>query len=96
MSRQSPLKVFSTRTQVSGEPEKPVYLIQDGRFFRTINHEQGWSENPDYELKSDGLVYRTEFHPMGTSKTGVYRFGKDGLLYSTETSSALPEYQIKD
>ena len=96
MHRQSPLKVFRTNAQPSGESDAPVYLIQDGHFFRTVNHEQGWSENPDYELKQDGLVYRTQFHPMGISTTGVYRFGKDGMLYPTEGEVKSPEFQIKD
>ena len=96
MLRQSPLKVFRAKTQPTTQSDAPVYLIQDGRFFRTIDHEQGWSEKPDYELKPDGLVYRTEFHPMGISKAGVYRFGKDGMLYPTEEETNLPEFQIKD
>jgi hypothetical protein len=96
MSKSLPIKVVPA----DDTPAPPVYLIRDGGFYRTVDHAQGWSEHPDYELKPDGQVYRTRFHPLGTSAHPDYRFKPDGALYRTgdhpEGSSTGPDFLVKD
>ncbi len=100
MPKHPPLKVYQTGTHPQGASTVPVYIIEDGKFYHTVDHIKGWSELPDYKLKSDGLIYRTKFHPLGISETPAYRFQKDGLLYETSDHlkgvAILPMYEIKD
>jgi len=61
----------------------PVYVITDGKLYRTINHRQGWSADPDYEMRPDGRLYRTRYHPRGAGDLPDYKFGNDQLIYRT-------------
>ncbi|MCP4020711.1 MAG: hypothetical protein GY729_02615 [Desulfobacteraceae bacterium] len=96
--KQHTLKIF----KVSGKNKEnsPVYVLQDGKFFRTTFHPEGWSLLPEYGLGTDGKVYRTEHHTMGTGKTPDYEFKKDMMIYRTPNhpDGALdkPEYKIYD
>lgn len=61
----------------------PVYVITNGKLYRTINHRQGWSADPDYEMRPDGRLYRTRHHPQGAGDLPDYKFGNDQLIYRT-------------
>ncbi len=96
MLKSHTLKLFST----SGQADFPIYTINDGKFYRTIKHPLGWSENADYELGKDGKVYRTEYHSSGTSILPDYEFRGNGKLFRTSNHpdgpSGLPDYEIQD
>jgi len=62
---------------------EPIYVIADGKLYRTVNHNQGWSADPDYEMHADGCLYRTRHHPRGTSGKPDYEFRQDRLIYRT-------------
>ena len=93
------LKVF-TLTQTDKNDDTPVYILTDGKFFRTAFHPDGWSDQPDYDLGDDGRIYRTKSHPKGFSKLPDYSFGKDRRLYRTadhpDGKSDAPEFVIQD
>ena len=95
-----PLKVYPASVSNKPDTAAPVYCIRDGGFYRTVDHALGWSEHPDYELKTDGRVYRTRFHPLGGGRHPDFYFKKDGALYRTddhpEGPSTLPEFRITD
>ncbi len=93
-------KIFKTKKNTSPENEAPVYTISDGKFFRTITHPKGWSENPDYILGDDGKLYRTEYHWQGVSALPDYEFRGDRQLYRTgnhpDGPVSEPDYEIRD
>lgn len=80
--------------------DTPVYILKDGKFFRTAFHSDGWSDQPDYLLGSDGRIYRTKNHPNGLGEMPDYEFGKDKKLYRTpdhpEGKLKTPEFEIND
>lgn len=92
------LKIFST--VMSAEDRTPVYVLTDGKVFRTAFHPNGWSDKPDYDLGQDGLFYRTAYHPDGIGQLPDYEFGKDRKLYRTSTHPQGriegPEFEIND
>ena len=87
------------RTQESGEADAPVYVIRDGRFYRTINHPAGWSDAAEYEIRSDGKVYRVEEEGNISGQTAVYEF-REIMLYRTPAhpkgACERPDYYIYD
>ena len=99
MKTDSP-KLFKNSKNPAFENKVPVYTINDGHFFRTINHPKGWTEHPDYSLGSDGKLYRTKHHWLGYSNLPDYEFRGNRQLYRTEHHpeghSDIPEYEIKD
>ena len=101
--KQHTLKVFPVLEKERDsrlKADMPVYIVKDGRFFRTAYHPQGWSQTPDYRLGSDGRIYRTKNHPEGSSDQPDYEFGRDSKLYRTISHpkglSDLPEFKIND
>ncbi len=96
MVKSHTLKLFSA----SGQPDFPVYTINDGKLYRTIKHPLGWSEHADYELGKDGKIYRTAHHPSGTGSGPDYEFRGRGKLFRTSTHpdghNDLPDYEIQD
>ena len=89
-------KIFKTASNF----EYPVYVIKEGKLFRTAFHPDGWSENPDYEFGQDGKFYRTEHHRLGSHPEPDYMFGKERKIYRTAThpdgGTPDPEYEIRD
>ncbi len=98
--RQHLLKIFKVTDNRNTEFAEPVYVMQDGKFFRTAFHPEGWSQHPDYDLGNDGKIYRTEYHHNGFGELPDYEFGKDMKLYRTENHPEgrqdFPDYQIRD
>ena len=78
------LKLFSVRDHSPWQLHEPVYVLRDGRFYRTVYHPAGWSEKPDYELRSDGRIYRTPYHKLGGSEVADYVIGEDRGLYRAD------------
>lgn len=89
-------KIFRT----SSTYPYPVYVLKDGKLFRTIFHPNGWSDNPDYELGNDGKFYRTEYHELGINLKPDYEFGKEKKICRTlnhpNKDINIPEYEIRD
>ncbi len=75
------LKLFAAGEFPGGTSDEPVYIIRDGKFHRTVYHPEGWTEKPDYELRSDGKIYRTRWHRLGKSENPDYMIGKDMGVY---------------
>jgi hypothetical protein len=94
------LKLLTTSSHRLGKTNEPVFVIQDGKLYRTIYHPAGWSALADYELKNDGKIYRTQYHRLGPSDTPDYEFRKSKRLYRTsnhpEGPNDLPEYELFD
>ncbi len=88
------------RKQVPDIDDTPVYILKDGKFFRTAFHPSGWSDMPDYDLGNDGLIYRTVNHPDGFGDLPDYEFGRDKKLYRTHNhpkgTRETPEYEVRD
>ena len=61
----------------------PIYMIDAGKLYRTVNHRLGWSGHPDYELRADGRLYRTHHHLRGEGSLPDYEFKQDQLIYRT-------------
>jgi len=78
------IKVYAISEKDGVDGRVPVYVISDGKLFRTVNHLQGWSEVPDYELRSDGRFYRTRHHCRGKGSLPDYEFRRDQMIYRTE------------
>ena len=80
------------------EVDSPVYVIEDGRLYRTVFHPLGWTDLPDYEMKHDGRIYRTGHHRLGAGDAPDYEFRADGCLHrsGTHPEGALPspEYAL--
>jgi len=85
--------------QAQAEPI-PEYTVVAGRFYRTVHHARGWSDTPDYEIRSDGLIYRCPTHPLGPGQHADYRIGPDCGLYRTachpDGISDRPEYLLHE
>ena len=83
-----------------GQSNQPDYTVIEGRFFPTVTHPRGWSDQYEYELGSDGKIYRSAHHPMGAGCDPDYEIGPDCLLYRTphhpEGSVAAPEYELRE
>ena len=98
--KQHQLKIFKVSTPTLLNNKEPLYLIQEGKFFRTVFHPNGHSEQPDYDLGNDGRIYRTENHPQGFGRLPDYEFGSDRKLYRTpnhpDGEKKTPEYEIAD
>lgn len=82
------LKLFTTEHHAVGQFDEPLYIIRDGKLFRTVFHPAGWSEAPEYELREDGQIYRTSHHELGKSEIPDYVIGQDLGIYR---SSGHPE-----
>jgi hypothetical protein len=93
-------KLFKVSNDSEGAGGFPVYTINDGKFYRTMEHPLGWSESPDFIIENDGKLYRTEFHPDGESRKPDYEFRNGQNLYRTEHHpngiSDYPDYVICD
>ena len=78
----------------------PVYLLRDGKLYRTAFHPEGWSEHPDYRFENDGKFYRTEYHKLGFGLCSDYEFGRDRKIYRTKShpdgKADMPDYEIRD
>ena len=68
-------------TQGKIDYDAPIYVIYDGGLYRTVNHPLGWTDQPDYEIRSDGRIYRTGHHGLGAGDAPDYEFGNDGCVY---------------
>lgn len=83
-----------------GQSNQPDYVVIDGRFFPTVDHPRGWSDQHEYELGSDGKIYRSAHHPLGAGNRPDYEIGPDCLLYRTvyhpQGSVPVPEYELRD
>ena len=94
------MKLYQVRNKEGGRGDAPVYVIRDGKFYRTVHHPSGWSETPDYEIGTDGKVYRTAHNQMGPAEAPDYEFRKDQHLYRTRFHPAgaetAPEYLLMD
>ena len=94
------LKLLTTDHNPLGKIPEPVFIIQDGKVFRTIYHPTGWSSLADYELKNDGKIYRTPHHDRGPGNSPDYEFRGDKKLYRTESHpdgpQDWPEFELFD
>ncbi len=92
-------KLFRASDQRLSNPH-PVYILKEGKLYRTAFHQKGWAEQPDYDFGNDGKFYRTEFHEQGFGKLPDYEFGKDGKIYRTENHPAggsdTPDFFVQD
>jgi len=77
------IKVYAISDTEGHDGQAPVYVITDGKLFRTVNHRQGWSADPDYEMRSDGRLYRTGYHLQGPGSLPDYEFRQDQMIYRT-------------
>ncbi len=77
------VQVYAVNENLGKNGLIPVYLITDGKLYRTVNHRRGWSVRPDYELRGDGCLYRTRHHPAGASGLPDYEFRQDQMVYRT-------------
>ena len=93
------LKIFKSEGRQKGA-DTPVYVLRDGKIFRTAFHPGGWSELPDYNLGQDGRIYRTHHHPNGPGLMPDYVFREDMKLYRTAAhpkgESVFPEFEVDD
>ena len=87
------------RTQNSGEPDAPDYVILDGKFYRTVHHPDGWSDTADYEIRSDGKIYALGGDGDANAQAPVYEF-REIMLYRTKAHpdgpGKGPDYYIFD
>ncbi len=83
-----------------GQTSQPDYIVNDGRFFPTITHPRGWSDQCEYELGRDGKIYRSAGHPLGAGSEPDYEIGPDCLVYRTvhhpDGSVSAPEYELRE
>ena len=78
------IKVYAINDGEGTDGQTPVYVITDGKLFRTVNHLQGWSEAPDYQMRSDGCLHRTKYHRQGKGSLPDYEFRNDQMIYRTK------------
>jgi len=87
------------RAQDAMGSDAPDYVILDGRFYRTVNHPDGWSDTADYEIRSDGKIYALEGNGDANAQAAVYEF-REVMLYRTEAHpdgpGKRPDYYIFD
>lgn len=100
MNQQHFPKLFKFQNSSTGSNDFPVYTINDGNIYRTIEHPHGWSKDPDYSLGDDGKLYRTDYHPKGLSLLPDYEFQGNGKLFRTQHhpdgKCDKPDYVIRD
>ncbi|MBI9086944.1 MAG: hypothetical protein JEZ11_25340 [Desulfobacterales bacterium] len=94
------MKLYNVQHVNCEQDGYPVFVIRDGKIFRTVHHHMGWSEVPDYEIGTDGKVYRTEYNRLGQGGEPDFEFRKDQHLYRTQFHSegpcAEPIYLLMD
>ena len=82
------------------EGQGPVYLIKDGRSFRTPAHPSDWSDLPDYYLGDDGKVYLETGSSSVSAAGPVYEFRGGGMLFCSadhpDGPADEPEFQLRD
>ncbi len=92
-------KLYPTRQISSKSGESPDYVIRDGKLYRTVSHPDGWSDQPDYEIRSDGKIYRILTDAIRTPDAPFYEFHHI-LIYRTAAHpdglSKEPDYYISD
>ena len=93
-------QVFRVPTHWLGLSKQPDCTVTEGRFFPTVSHPRGWSNQPDYELRDDGKIYRSANHPLGSGSRPDYELGPDCLLYRTDHhpdgGSSVPDYELRE
>jgi len=77
------IQIYAVGAEQGDNGMEPVYVMTDGKVYRTVNHPQGWSQHPDYEMQTDGCLYRTQYHNRGAGRRPDYEFGPDQLIYRT-------------
>jgi hypothetical protein len=77
------VQVYAVSEDLGKNGLAPVYMVTDGKLYRTVNHYRGWSAQPDYELRGDGRLYRTRHHFRGEGALPDYEFRQDQLIYRT-------------
>jgi len=77
------IQIYAVDTEQGENVMLPVFVMTDGKIYRTVNHPQGWAAHPDYEMKTDGCLYRTNYHPQGAGQQPDFKFGPDQLIYRT-------------
>lgn len=91
---------ISSSNPVYPPTELPVYTLEDGQFYRTVYHPQGWSDKPDYALAADGKIYRTLYHPDGVGESPDYNIQRDLALARCAThpdgKPGVVDYQLMD
>lgn len=94
------MKIFKMTDQGGREGDAPVYVIQDGQFFRTVFHPVGWSEMPEYRFDYDGKIYRIDENTGNRADLPDYEFGRDMKIYRTQNHPGgrvnFPEYEVVD
>ncbi len=94
------MKVYAIDKTGQNDDMLPVFVITDGRLYRTVNHREGWAADPDYEMHPDGRFYRTRHHRNGPGSKPDYEFRQDQLLYRTpfhpDGQIDRPEFAIYD
>ena len=94
------IQIYAVGCDQSQNGMAPIYVITDGKLYRTVNHSQGWSADPDYEMRIDGRLYRTPHHPQGEGAQPDYEFRQDQLIYRTrhhpDGSLDQPEFAVYD
>lgn len=84
----------------SRQPAEAVYVVYDGKLFRTVAHPEGWAEQAEYELGRDGKIYRCADGSVGLQDAPVYEFRGDGRLYRAaghpQGAVDQAEYELQD
>ena len=92
-------QIYRVPTHRLGSSDQPDFMLREGLFFPTINHPDGWSEDPIYQLGPDGRIYRCSRHPPGAGNQPDFEIGPDCLMYRTvyhpKGHSAAPQYEIR-
>ena len=100
MLKQHMPKLYTFGETDISKQDLPVYVIRDGKFFRTIHHPNGWSENPDFELKPDGKIYAGIEAANIENNVPYYEFRNDKKIYRADSHPdgpcEKPEYEIRD
>jgi hypothetical protein len=93
-------QIFRVVNHRLGQSNQPEYTVVEGRFFPTVAHPRGWSDQFEYELHNDGKIYRSAQHPLGAGSRPDYEIGADCMLYRTvhhpEGSASAPEYELRE
>ena len=77
------IQIYAVGEDQAKDGKGPIYVVSDGKLYRTVNHIQGWSAEPDYEMRDDGRLYRTGHHTRGESGKPDYEFRQGQLIYRT-------------
>jgi len=93
-------KIFKLSDKPSSTVRFPVYILRNGKLYRTIFHPKGWSDHPVYKFEDEGKLYRTEYHELGFGLHPDYEFGRDRKIYRTKNhpdgKADMPDYEIQD